>query len=40
VARLLLGGPNFQLEPLPYLGFGTVLIFLVLGAVTGLIVVG
>ena len=38
VARLLLGnGPNFQLEPLLYLGFGTVLIFVVLGAVTGLI---
>ena len=38
VARLLLGdGPDFQLEPLPYSGFGTVPIFLVLGAVTGLI---
>ena len=37
VARLLLGnGPDFQLEPLPYSGFGTVPIFLVLGAVTGL----
>jgi chloride channel protein, CIC family len=37
VARLLLGnGPDFQLEPLPYPGFGTVPIFLVLGAVTGL----
>jgi chloride channel protein, CIC family len=38
VARLLLGnGPDFQLEPLPYSGFGTVPIFVVLGAVTGLI---
>ncbi len=38
VARLLLGNqPDFQLEPLPYPGFGTVPIFLVLGAVTGLI---
>jgi Voltage gated chloride channel len=37
VARLLLGnGPDFQLEPLPYSGFGTVPIFLVLGALTGL----
>jgi CIC family chloride channel protein len=37
VARLLLGnGPDFQLEPLPYSRFGTVPIFLVLGAVTGL----
>jgi chloride channel protein, CIC family len=37
-ARLLLGnGPDFQLEPLPYSGFGTVPIFLVLGALTGLI---
>jgi len=37
VARLLLGTqPDFQLEPLPYPGFGTVPIFLVLGAVTGL----
>src|SRR5271169_6389074 len=37
VARLLLGnGPDFQLEPLPYSGFGTVPIFLVLGAVAGL----
>jgi len=37
VARLLLGnGPDFPLEPLPYSGFGTVPIFLVLGAVTGL----
>jgi len=37
VARLFLGnGPDFQLEPLPYSGFGTVPIFLVLGAVTGL----
>ena len=37
VARLLLGnGPDFQFEPLPYSGFGTVPIFLVLGAVTGL----
>jgi chloride channel protein, CIC family len=38
VARLLIGnGPDFQLEPLPYSGFGTVPIFLVLGALTGLI---
>jgi chloride channel protein, CIC family len=38
VARLLLGnGPDFQLPPLPYSGFGTVPIFLVLGAVTGLV---
>jgi chloride channel protein, CIC family len=38
VARLLLGnGPDFQLEPLPYSGFGTVPIFLVLGAIIGLI---
>src|SRR4029077_19493336 len=38
VARLLLGNqPDFQLEPLPYPGFGTVPIFLVLGAVTGLL---
>jgi CIC family chloride channel protein len=37
VARLLLGnGPDFQLEPLPYSRFGTVPIFLVLGALTGL----
>ena len=37
VARLLLGNePDFQLEPLPYSGFGTVPIFLVLGAVIGL----
>jgi CIC family chloride channel protein len=37
VARLLLGnGPDFQLGPLPYSGFGTVPIFLVLGAVIGL----
>ena len=37
VARLFLGnGPDFQLEPLPYSGFGTVPIFLVLGIVTGL----
>ena len=37
VARLLLGnGPDFPLEPLPYSGFGTVPIFLVLCAVTGL----
>jgi CIC family chloride channel protein len=37
VARLLLGnGPDFQIEPLPYSGFGTVPIFLVLDAVTGL----
>jgi chloride channel protein, CIC family len=32
VARLVLGnGPDFQHEPLPYSGFGTVPIFLVLG---------
>ena len=38
VARLLLGNqPDFQLEPLPYPGFGTVPIFLVVGALTGLI---
>jgi CIC family chloride channel protein len=38
VARLLLGnGPDFRLEPLPYSGFGTVPIFLVLGAITGLL---
>jgi chloride channel protein, CIC family len=38
VARLLLGnGPDFQLEPLPYSGFGTVPIFLILGAITGLL---
>jgi chloride channel protein, CIC family len=38
VARLLLGnGPDFQLEPLPYSGFGTVPIFLVLGAIAGLL---
>jgi chloride channel protein, CIC family len=38
VARLLLGnGPDFQLEPLPYSGFGTVPIFVVLGAITGLL---
>jgi chloride channel protein, CIC family len=38
VARLLLGnGPDFQLEPLPCPGFGTVPIFLVLGAITGLL---
>jgi chloride channel protein, CIC family len=37
VARLLLGnGPDFRLESLPYSGYGTVPIFLVLGAVTGL----
>jgi chloride channel protein, CIC family len=37
VARLLLGnGPDFRLEPLPYSGFATVPIFLVLGALTGL----
>ena len=37
VARLLLGnGPEFQLEPLPYSGFGTIPIFLVVGATTGL----
>jgi chloride channel protein, CIC family len=38
VARLLLGnGPDLQLEPLPYPGFGTVPIFLVLGTITGLL---
>jgi chloride channel protein, CIC family len=38
VARLLLGNqPDFQLEPLPYPGFGTVPIFIVSGAVIGLI---
>jgi chloride channel protein, CIC family len=38
VARLLLGnGPDFQLEPLPCPGFGTVPIFLVLGTITGLL---
>jgi chloride channel protein, CIC family len=38
VARLLLGnGPDFQLEPLPYSGFGTVPIFLILGAIAGLL---
>src|SRR6516165_9305186 len=37
VARLLLGnGPDFQLEALPYSGLGTVPVYLVLGAVTGL----
>jgi CIC family chloride channel protein len=37
VARLLLGnGPDFQLEPLAYSGLGTVPVYLVLGAVTGL----
>jgi chloride channel protein, CIC family len=37
VARLLLGNQtDFHVEPLPYPGFGTVPIFLVLGAVTGL----
>jgi chloride channel protein, CIC family len=38
VARLLLGnGPDFQLEPLPYSGFATAPIFLVVGAITGLL---
>jgi CIC family chloride channel protein len=38
VARLLLGNQtDFQVEPLPYPGFGTVPIFLVLGAVIGLL---
>jgi CIC family chloride channel protein len=38
VARLFLGnGPDFQLEPLPYSGFATVPIFLVVGAVAGLL---
>ena len=37
VARLLLGDQaDFQVAPLPYPGFGTVPLFLVLGAVTGL----
>jgi CIC family chloride channel protein len=37
VARLLLGTqPDFQLEPLPHPGFGTVPVFLLLGAITGL----
>src|SRR5580704_2793977 len=37
VARFLLGnGPDLQLESLPYSGFGTIPIFLVLGAVIGL----
>jgi CIC family chloride channel protein len=37
VARLLLGTqPDFQLEPLPHPGFGTVPVFLAVGAVTGL----
>ena len=41
VARLLLGnGPDFQLAPQPYSGFGTVPIFLFLGASAGLIGVG
>ena len=38
IARLLLGnGPDFHLEPLPYSGFATVPIFLIVGAITGLI---
>ena len=38
VARLLLGHePDFQVEPLPHPGFGTVPIFIVLGAVIGLV---
>jgi chloride channel protein, CIC family len=38
VARLLLGnGPDFRLEPLPYSGFATVPIFLIVGAITGLV---
>jgi chloride channel protein, CIC family len=38
VARLLLGnGPDFHLEPLPYSGFATVPIFLVVGTITGLL---
>src|SRR6516165_11822027 len=38
IARLLLGnGPDFQLEPLSYAGFATVPIFLVMGAIVGLI---
>src|SRR6516162_4221828 len=38
VARLLLGnGPDFQHEPLSYAGFATVPIFLVMGAIVGLI---
>jgi len=37
VARLFLGTqPDFQVEPMPHPGFGTVPIFLVLGAVSGL----
>ena len=37
VTRLLLDNqPDFQLEPLPYPGFVTVPVFLVLGALTGL----
>jgi CIC family chloride channel protein len=37
VARLLFGnGPDFKLEPLPYSGLGTVPVYLVLGAITGL----
>ena len=37
VARLLLGnGPDFNLEPLPYPGLGTVPVYLVLGTITGL----
>src|SRR5262245_8769721 len=38
VARVLLGdAPDFQVEPLPYPGFGTVAIHLAFGAVAGLL---
>jgi CIC family chloride channel protein len=38
VARVLLGNaPDLHIEPLPYPGFGTVPIYLVLGVVTGLL---
>ena len=38
VARVLLGeAPDFQVEPLPYPGFGTVPIHLALGVVSGLL---
>jgi len=38
LARLLLGnGPDFHLAPLPYSGFATVPIFLVVGTITGLL---
>lgn len=36
VSRILLGqAPDFNVEPLPYLGFGTVPIHLLLGVITG-----